>query len=396
MTLRAPIGDLLEGDRKAEERAIRRARHRLFVSLEEHSKKKHSPRPWVGLGLGTMSALAAALIALFVTAPSESIEGPLQLADGSAARDLVSSDEPVHAGFSDGSAIEVGSMSELRFVHNDAHRVGLALVGEAEFDIRPHGPRLWTIDMGELQVEVVGTQFSLVCSTDLLRVSVSRGAVRISGAIVGTDARLLRAGESAEFPLQTDEPTRTVEEAAETAPENPEPEPIRRIAPAHRELSAWRSLAREGDYRGAFALLEGEAFTAQVERASDATMLFELADTARLSDHPSEAVVSLSRILAEFPNTPRAAIAAFTLGRLYQESLERPFEAARAFEQALALGLPPSLQESAAARRMMLLSRVGQSSRACEAACQYLETHPMGPAAHEARELCEAIEGESR
>jgi hypothetical protein len=56
--------------------------------------------------------------------------------------------------------------------------------------------------------------------------------------------------------------------------------------------------------------------------------------------------------------------------------------------------LPPVLQESAAARRMQLWSLARQPSRAHEAACTYLETHPSGPAARSARELCDETAGE--
>lgn len=399
MTLRSPIRDLLEGNPKAEERTIRRAQHRLWASLDEHSKS-HSLGRGRKLRLGLVEASAVALIGLVIAIFADSsTDGPLRLADGSAAQDLVSDDAPLHADFSDGSAVDISSMSEVRFVQNDARHIDLTLVGEAEFDIRPRGPRRWTIDMGELQVQVVGTRFVLMRGTSLLRVTVSRGAVQISGSVVGPEPRLLRAGESAEFPLTSIEPTPdAAREPTATAPEDREPNRSE-LRDEHRNDTAiattdWRSLVREGNHRGAFEILENQGFSGEVDRAPNADVLFELADAARLSDHPSEATAPLSRIVTEFPNTPRAAIAAFTLGRLYAESLERPSEAARAFEQALVLGLPAALQESAAARRMQLWSLAQQPSRAHEAACTYLETYPSGPVARSARELCDETAGE--
>ena len=68
-----------------------------------------------------------------------------------------------------------------------------------------------------------------------------------------------------------------------------------------------------------------------------------LADVARLSGHPREAVAPLERMIAEHPGDPRAPVAAVMLGRLEMDRLVRPERARRAFERARELGLPAAL-----------------------------------------------------
>jgi transmembrane sensor len=74
------------------------------------------------------------------------------------------------------------------------------------------------------------------------------------------------------------------------------------------------------------------------------------ADAARRRGQPAQAVSHLHRAAA-VDTDPRAALAAFTIGRIELDELGRPGAARAAFERALALGLPDHL--AAQARRRL-------------------------------------------
>jgi transmembrane sensor len=106
--------------------------------------------------------------------------------------------------------------------------------------------------------------------------------------------------------------------------------------------------------------------------------LLALADVARLSGHPAEAVMPLERVLAEFPGDPQAPLAAYTLGRLHLDSLGRPHAAISALERALALGVPHGLREDVRARLVEAYARSGDSVGVERAAQAYAKEFPNG------------------
>jgi transmembrane sensor len=106
--------------------------------------------------------------------------------------------------------------------------------------------------------------------------------------------------------------------------------------------------------------------------------LLALADVARLSGHPREAVAPLERILTDFAHDAQAPLAAFALGRLELDALDRPRAAAAALESALALGVPRSLLEDVRARLVEAHVRAGDRTAARAAASAYLRDFPAG------------------
>ena len=106
--------------------------------------------------------------------------------------------------------------------------------------------------------------------------------------------------------------------------------------------------------------------------------LLALADVARLSGHPADAVTPLTRVMTEHADDPRAPLAAFTLGRLSLDALGRPAQAAAAFQRAIQLGLPQSLREDAYARMVEARARAGDEAGASAAALDYEQHFPDG------------------
>jgi transmembrane sensor len=106
--------------------------------------------------------------------------------------------------------------------------------------------------------------------------------------------------------------------------------------------------------------------------------LLALADVARLSGRPAEAVVPLERILSEFASDAQAPLAAFALGRLELDSLGRARAAASAFRRALDLGIPSGLREDVVARLVEACARSGDFVAARQVADAYQREFPSG------------------
>jgi transmembrane sensor len=290
--------------------------------------------------------------------------GPLRLANGDAIVAVNAPATGLHLALSDGSSVELGPGARFEPIESSASSfIAVLDQGDASFDVRPGGPRRWQIECGLATVEVVGTRFSCDRAPDHLHVGVERGVVLVRGERVPNRVRRLAAGESLDVFDATVAPSATesrpsgsgaaAEPALVPAPaaveEAAAPEPAARTHAAAPTGRGWRELARSGHHREAFATLGEQGFRREVKRLGIAD-LFALADVARLSGHPADAVVPLQRIIDGFASDPQAPLAAFALGRLELDDLGRPGPAAAAFKRALELGPPQSLRENARAR----------------------------------------------
>jgi hypothetical protein len=152
-------------------------------------------------------------------------------------------------------------------------------------------------------------------------------------------------------------------------------------APSSRET--WRRFAAEGKNDQAYAVLGGAGIASESESAPVAD-LFALADVARLSGHPADAVDPLQRIVADHSSDSRAPLAALTLGRVRLRSLAMPAAAAQSLEKAIALGVPVPLAEETYALLIESLSRMGDRERA---RAEYGRFHARFPASTWAADL---------
>ena len=115
-------------------------------------------------------------------------------------------------------------------------------------------------------------------------------------------------------------------------------------------------------------------------------MLAEV-DTARSQGQLERAVELLRQILREYPNDPRAPLAAFTLGRVLLNELGRPREAAAAFHTVREKGPSGQFAEDALAREVEAWSRASEPERARALASAYLEQYPAGRHARRVKAL---------
>jgi len=329
--------------------ADEQALSRMWQSIDARFPRRRSK-----LSLSLIIAPVAAVAAgVAIVAFMHHDGGPLRLANGGA---IVAVDAPaagLRLSLSDGSHVDLGAGARFEPIESSASSfIAVLDRGDASFDVQPGGPRRWQIECGLATVEVVGTRFSCARGADRLHVGVERGIVLVRGERVPSHVRRLTAGES----LDVFEPS--VAPESEVAPTEPASGTAdRRVEAVEEPVAAaraatgpgWRELARSGRHREAFATLGAQGFRREVKRLGIAD-LFQLADVARLSGHPGDAVAPLQRIIDGFASDPQAPLAAFALGRLELDDLGRPARAAAAFKRALDLGPPQSLRDNVRAR----------------------------------------------
>ncbi|MCB9621539.1 MAG: FecR domain-containing protein [Sandaracinus sp.] len=338
--------------------------------------RRRRPRSSFSFAVGASLAAACALVFFLwpvepaPEAPSVATEAPSPEPEPEPLR--LASDAPLptrlvgELALSDASHVRVRDDARLDLLESTSRRVGLALRrGRARFEITPGGPRAWHVDAGEVSVHVVGTVFEVTRGTEGVTVEVERGAVLVRGAAVPDRVQRLEAGQRLFVPS-------AVVEA--------EPEVV---APPRRPV--WRDRASHARYDEAFEALGPGGVAAVARRTHDADELWALVDVARHSGHAADAVEPLRRLVERAPNDSRAALAAYTLGRLELEVLDQPDEAATHLARSLELGLPRALREPASARRVEALGRAGRVGEARAEAARHLERHPQGARAEEVR-----------
>jgi transmembrane sensor len=232
--------------------------------------------------------------------------------------------------------------------------------GKARFEVKPREKRNFEVRAGAVTVVVLGTSFVVAIESSGVHVQVERGHVRVSWA-GGT--RDLRGGEQAIF----DSAEAAVPTNLDPTP-TPAPEPSAQRPPAQ---PSWRVLAEKGEYKEAYARLNAEGAAAVRNDPDD---LWLAADVARLGGAPARAVPFLERLVKSHAGDSRAPLAAFTLGRVFDQ-LGRPREAAAAFAQARRTG---GLAEDALAKEVESWSRAGEPGLARERANEYIKRFPKG------------------
>ena len=310
----------------------------------------------------SLSATAAAMVCIAIFAFRWNRTAPAIVATSNAASELASA----HAmRLADGSDIQVDrTSSDVRIIEDSASRVRVRLVrGASRYNVVPNAARTFEVESGQVTVTVVGTEFIVEQRGEKTWVDVLRGKVRVAW---GSEHVLLAAGENGTFPR--DAQPNGADDALAMAGEND--------APAGRGSHAtqsYRARVARRDYRGAYAVLSRNPGLA----GDTVEELLVAADVARLSDHPSEAVPYLQRILREHPRDERAPMAAFTLGRTLG-GLGRTEEAMNMFGRVHSAWPKSPLAEDALLRQAEAASQLGDMGTARRIAEQYDRDYPSG------------------
>jgi transmembrane sensor len=381
-----PIHSLL--DVNVDPAATRRMWKEVARRRKRRSQLSHRRALLVAFFVGVASALC--VIGVFGRQSLEHrpavVEGPLRTPDGGPWTALDASVTPQGVELDDGSKIglERGRLTTLE--NNERSVVILMSEGRASFDVRPGGRRRWSIEAGLATIEVVGTRFTVTREPSQVLVEVDRGAVLVRGENVADRVQRLVAGERLVVEPSHVPPVPASSISAPSSSGEPRPQ---RIIPPQGQVD-WSELAHRGDYSEAYDELGTRGIAAQSATA-DLEKLLMLADVARLSGHPADAIDPLRRIIAEHSADSRAAVASFTLGRIHLDSLKAPAAAASDFRAAIALKLPSALVEDAYLRWIEASAKAGDRKQTHEAFDRYRTLFPqsnrMGIADKWAREL---------
>jgi hypothetical protein len=346
---------------------------------------------------------------------------------------------PLPIRFSDGTLVQLEPKTQARVVA--VGRAGAEIViesGRAHVDVVPAkhhvpGESPWLVSLGPFSVEVKGTRFDVGWDphADDFALDLFEGSVTVRGCEAGQSHTLvagqgvrascgkrewtvsslaelakLDGGElpvaspanvSPEAPaappaseLPTSEPPAPEPAAPEVRAESAEP--ARRAGPVSPSRKApstpsWQRLAQGGHYAEAYEVALDAGFERECRRAT-ARDLVLLGDTARLRGDRARAEQAYSAARQRFPRSAAAGNAAFALGRLAAGS--DPLEATRWFELYLHEQPAGPLAASADDWLFELAGRARDPGRLREVAETYLQRHPGGAHAGDARRILDA------
>ncbi len=299
----------------------------------------HVRRSWRWPAVAAAS-VAAAAIALFVVRHTDDRHTP----------QVVEYDKSGAMTLADGSHVRLREDGRVRLEHFDQRSVDVTLErGEAEFEIVHIAGRRFVVHAGRFDVVDVGTRFVVALDAGGTRVRVEEGRVEVRDPTNALPPRTIAAGESWSS-------VATVEVAPSTSID------VVEVAPS---ASASTTTARP----------------------ASAKELLEAADAARVAGRPRDAAALLDILRHRHRGDPRAALAAFELGRLRLDSLGDAAGAVEAFDDTIALAPSATFREDVEARRVEALDR-SRDPRCREARDTYLARYATGIHSKEVNARC--------
>jgi hypothetical protein len=397
---------------------------RGLESVRRHAHRRREERRRRLLAFG--GAGAACAIAAFLLAPrvlQKMHEGPpplaLQVESGviDAGGTITSrNDEPPALRFGDGTVIKLASETRGRVASVDGHGAHVAIQSGSAHVSVVHKPKArWRIDAGPYQITVHGTVFTAAWdeSQQRLDVKMERGLVSVTGPVTNGPIAV-RAGQALTVRLKRsqvllrdldrDDVVADVDADAETgigAPMlGPEPGTATATAtpPARTRVASvatksarprlgksWAAALSAGEFDA--ILEEAEHDIGHVLASRGPEDLAALADAARYRRHDDVARRALLAQRRRFPGSPRAADAAFFLGRLDEKGGRGPGPALAWYERYLDEAPHGSYTAEALGRKMMAVEELHGAAAARNVAEQYLRMFPRGSYAGAARAL---------
>jgi len=356
-------------------RKVERAAHTVEVvwdparqrRVQSRIERATAPKRWprtVALSLAGVAAMAVVTLAFWPQKPTRVAD---QVASGAAAARHPTASDPRRAvRLRDGSQVQALA-PETRWLLERAEPGHTALRlerGAARFDVTPSADRVFVALAGPAELQVIGAVFRVTMGAEAVTVAVEHGHVEVR---VHDRTHTLSAGGEASFAL-----TRPVVEAPAAPDEKADGGGH---AARGRAAPRWDVLARDGDYEQAYVRLTQQESRGVSDSPGE---LLLAADTARLTGHAPRAVGYLARFLERYPTDPRAALAAFTLGRVHLQELGQPAKAATAFALVRRLTPAGELAEDALAREVESWSRAGRAQEALSLAEEYVRKYPHG------------------
>ncbi len=324
--------------------------------------------------------------------------------------------------FADGTVIALARGTRGRLASVDGRGAHVAIAdGTASVNVVPKPHARWRVDAGPFVINVHGTVFSAAWNeaTGRLDVKLERGSVSVEGPVTGGPIAmragqrltvamhqsrvLLRAIDDHEGdPAESD--TTTGAPVAEVAPPpvlakrpaapllaptppavGPGPAPIRTAMRQSRPARSWPSALASGDF--AFIVEDAQRDLPHALEASSSDDLAALADAARYRRQDDLARRALDAERRRFQGSPRAADAAFFLGRLDEKQGAGLVHALRWYDRYLEEAPGGSYAAEALGRKMVAVRDLYGAAQARAVADEYVRRFPHGSYAGAAQAL---------
>jgi len=317
-------------------------------------------------------------------------------------------DEPAALRFGDGTVIRLGSETRGRLASVDGDGAHVAIANGSAHVSVVHKPRArWLIDAGPYQITVHGTVFSASWdeSQQRLDVKMERGLVSVAGPVTNGPIAV-RAGQALTVKLkrsqvllrdldrdevvadvEADDTDTPVDEIAPPAVAPAPPARAKVAAKIARPLRArtWTAALSAGDFDT--ILDEAERDIGHVLATRGTEDLAALADAARYRRHDDVARRALLAQRRRFAGSPRAADAAFFLGRLDENGGRGHGPALAWYERYLDEAPRGSYVAEAMGRKMIAVEEIHGAAAARNVAEQYIRRFPRGSYAGAAHAL---------
>jgi ferric-dicitrate binding protein FerR (iron transport regulator) len=315
--------------------------------------------------------------------------------------------------FGDGTIIKLGSETRGRVAAVDGLGAHVAIQNGSAHVSVVHKPKArWLIDAGPYQITVHGTVFSASWdeAQQRLDVKMERGLISVAGPVTNGPIAV-RAGQALTVKLKRsqvllrdldrDDVVADIDADDDTAgpafdeeavaPQVAPPPPVRarvaaRVAAARpQRLKSWPGALSAGDFDAILDEAERDIPHVLATRGTDD--LAALADAARYRRHDDVARRALLAQRRRFPGSPRAADAAFFLGRLDENGGRGHGPALAWYERYLDEAPRGSYVAEALGRKMIAVEELHGAAAAHNVADQYLHRFPRGSYAGAARAL---------
>jgi len=324
--------------------------------------------------------------------------------------------------FADGTVIALARATKARLASVDGRGAHVAIAdGTASVNVVPKPHARWRVDAGPFVINVHGTVFSAAWSeaTGRLDVRLERGSVSVEGPVTGgpiamragqrltvamRQSRVLlraiddREGDVAENGTTTAAPVAEVapppvlatakakaSSLLAPAPVAPAPTPIRIAMHQPRAARSWPTALAAGDF--AAIVEEAGRDLPHALAVSTSDDLAALADAARYRRQDDLARRALDAQRRRFQGSPRAADAAFFLGRLDEKEGAGLVHALRWYDRYLNEAPNGSYAAEALGRKMVAVRDLYGVAQARTVAEEYVRRFPHGSYAGAAQAL---------
>ena len=302
--------------------------------------------------------------------------------------------EPSQIELRDGTrAAALGSGTSLTLLSENDSLVTFALdAGKGWFEVTPSQTRKVEVLVRDVRVQVLGTEFVVEVKGEFVHVWVHRGKVSVAskeGTVV------LTKGEHRKFRSEEGD-----DNDKDGADEDAIGETIADVmildAGAIEEriekdsgLATNAAPAVQSRDRDSGPLESKDVPRQEIVKPEAVDTLWKRADAARRRGDTKEARASLTELLNNYEEDPRAPLAAFSLGRVLLDSGHSAKTAARAFAKARKLSPDGPLVEDALLREIESWHHAGDFRRVKRRSEKYLRLFPKGRYKKQIREMSE-------